>query len=498
MCTTHKRNLKIKEVNKLKNLKERNGITLVALVVTIVVLIILATITVTIVVGENGLINRAQQAKTMQESAKDKEELDTILLAYRLDNETKKAQGEGEQTLKTYLEGEDGVTNVKEKGDNLIVTFKGSQYSVNKNTLASGAYQSQGLKAEDEEKVLNALKSETKLLTVNYEPTPTDSTYIVPDKYSGVDISQDDLTVGQNFTQASLLGTGDNKLKWYVLSTDDEGVNLVSDITKAGIKFNDSPGYDNCLYYLDKVSKEFFSNESQYGVTKDRVHALRLTDIKKAAEQINAGVKIGERDWSWDENILGTVETDTSKTTFQGSADYTETQAYYPAIYKADGSGNVVCNNPLYDEEVIANPITTDSGIGRSETHNPATKLTVNNTNFWYSNKIIQMTNFGKGTIGSFGDSKIGDTLFTGQYYLACRTVYTIQDYAGFGMRIVSDGSLNGSYKEEYGDGWTRTTFSDFSKSKDVAAWKKNAFRLVVSVPASHITVADDGTVSLK
>ena len=34
---------------------------------------------------------------------------------------------------------------------NLVVEYKGKQYSVNKNTLASGAYQSEGLKATDEE-----------------------------------------------------------------------------------------------------------------------------------------------------------------------------------------------------------------------------------------------------------------------------------------------------------------------------------------------------------
>ena len=114
MCTKHKRNYK-KEVNNMTkhNLKERKGITLVALVVTIVVLIILATITVTIVVGENGLINRAKQAKILQEGSQAKEELDMILLGYNLKNQTQKAQNGAEQTLKAYLEDEDGVSNVR-------------------------------------------------------------------------------------------------------------------------------------------------------------------------------------------------------------------------------------------------------------------------------------------------------------------------------------------------------------------------------------------------
>ena len=48
--------------------KER-GITLIALVITVVILIILATVTLNVVLGEGGLIQRAQQAKELTEQA---------------------------------------------------------------------------------------------------------------------------------------------------------------------------------------------------------------------------------------------------------------------------------------------------------------------------------------------------------------------------------------------------------------------------------------------
>ena len=44
-------------------LKNERGITLVALVITIVVLIILATISISFAFGNNGLVNRAEQAR---------------------------------------------------------------------------------------------------------------------------------------------------------------------------------------------------------------------------------------------------------------------------------------------------------------------------------------------------------------------------------------------------------------------------------------------------
>ena len=42
-------------------LKEQKGITLVALVITIIVLIILATISISMVIGNEGLIGKARQ-----------------------------------------------------------------------------------------------------------------------------------------------------------------------------------------------------------------------------------------------------------------------------------------------------------------------------------------------------------------------------------------------------------------------------------------------------
>ena len=44
-------------------LKNKKGITLVALVVTIVVLLILAGVSINLVLGDNGIINKAKEAK---------------------------------------------------------------------------------------------------------------------------------------------------------------------------------------------------------------------------------------------------------------------------------------------------------------------------------------------------------------------------------------------------------------------------------------------------
>ena len=47
----------------MKNKRDMKGITLVALVVTIVVLLILAGVSINLVLGDNGIIKKAQEAK---------------------------------------------------------------------------------------------------------------------------------------------------------------------------------------------------------------------------------------------------------------------------------------------------------------------------------------------------------------------------------------------------------------------------------------------------
>ena len=68
---------------KEKTRQGNKGITLIALVVTIVVLIILATISINAVLGNNGIIKKAQEAK---ESQKDAEKRETDSLQYATDS----------------------------------------------------------------------------------------------------------------------------------------------------------------------------------------------------------------------------------------------------------------------------------------------------------------------------------------------------------------------------------------------------------------------------
>ncbi len=77
-------------MDKLKNSKFNRGITLVALVVTIVVLLILAGVSINLVLGENGLITQAKEAKTKYLAASEEEAISTFFASRRVDIETGK------------------------------------------------------------------------------------------------------------------------------------------------------------------------------------------------------------------------------------------------------------------------------------------------------------------------------------------------------------------------------------------------------------------------
>lgn len=68
-------------------MKSQKGITLIALVITIIILIILAGITINLVLGENGIIERTQKGKIQTEMSKEKEILQMSLSGIQVKNE---------------------------------------------------------------------------------------------------------------------------------------------------------------------------------------------------------------------------------------------------------------------------------------------------------------------------------------------------------------------------------------------------------------------------
>ena len=113
--------------------KRNKGITLIALVVTIIVLLILAGVSINMLTGQNGILNRASEAKNKTTDAQNKEELEFALsqmaMEYHLNG--------GAATFSDYIfaHGDDlkaalGTSNVSLNSEAKTITYKGTLYSV--------------------------------------------------------------------------------------------------------------------------------------------------------------------------------------------------------------------------------------------------------------------------------------------------------------------------------------------------------------------------------
>ena len=61
-------------------MRKEKGITLVALVVTVIILLILASVTLSMLTGDNGIISKAREAKEKTEIAEWEERIDLAII----------------------------------------------------------------------------------------------------------------------------------------------------------------------------------------------------------------------------------------------------------------------------------------------------------------------------------------------------------------------------------------------------------------------------------
>ncbi len=108
-------------------IKKTNGITLIALVITIIVLLILAGVTIASLSGDNGILQRASEAKK-KTNKEDAEESIKLLLT-----EVQMEKNLGTKPLKDLLEEKFGQSNVKPNGDGFKVIKDGYEATIDAN-----------------------------------------------------------------------------------------------------------------------------------------------------------------------------------------------------------------------------------------------------------------------------------------------------------------------------------------------------------------------------
>ena len=88
-----------------------NGITLIALVITIIVLLILAGVTIAVLTGDNGVLNKSKESKIENEIGKEKEQLSLAMTSMRFEDE--KVKKKRKEIFQGYLDEYTGVEKTK-------------------------------------------------------------------------------------------------------------------------------------------------------------------------------------------------------------------------------------------------------------------------------------------------------------------------------------------------------------------------------------------------
>ena len=229
---------------KKKKLKKGNeGITLVALVVTIVVLLILAGISLNLVLGQNGIISRAQDARNQTAQAK---------------VNTEKAINSLTDEMEAYVKGNEGGSG-NNGGNNGGTPADLSKYNIG-----------------DE---------------VAYTYDVVSGGYTLTAAQSG---RSSDQTVAQSSTT----------LKWKIINKDESKgtIDIVSaEPTSNTVYFQGALGYNNGVYLINDICEKLYSNTAK-GI---KARSINLEDMEKhltdagftarnAYTNSNSGKKYGE------------------------------------------------------------------------------------------------------------------------------------------------------------------------------------------------------------
>lgn len=208
-------------------MKKEKGITLIALVVTIVVLVILAGVSISLVLGENGIIGKAKQASRGIEEETAKEEMGMYLASLKI----KKNTDESDFRLADYLStniGSEGIDDFINNGDGYgVVVYKGYKFLVN---LDDYSFTYEG-------KSGGAIKRLKQVLGNDNNDVP-----------------------GIAMVEAGKIETED--LGWEVLSVNEDGtVNLIAkNHTGFEVSITGINGYTNGVKALNEICSKLYGN----------------------------------------------------------------------------------------------------------------------------------------------------------------------------------------------------------------------------------------------
>ena len=261
---------------KKQKLKESKGITLIALVITIIVLLILAGVTIATLTGDNGILGKANDAKTQTEQAKEDENLKIAIAG-------------------SY--GTDGKLNLKDLKDNL--ENQGINYDKNNTGFPLEVTVNGEKKKIDENgnvtvKLESVADSKTKGTVFN-DVTTLEDTYgnqvKIPKGFKIANDSATDVTGGIVIEDATYTNTIGSQFVWIPVGTGENAIkkanNETVDIALGRYSFTkNSDGTVTTSEYSGSYTEDTVSSHGN-AIAKD------IEQFKTSVKEINHGYYIG-------------------------------------------------------------------------------------------------------------------------------------------------------------------------------------------------------------
>ena len=191
---------------KKQKLKENKGITLIALVITIIVLLILAGVTIATLTGDNGILGKANDAKTQTEQAKEDENLKIAIAG-------------------SY--GTDGKLNLKDLKDNL--ENQGINYDKNNTGFPlEVTVNGEKKKIDANGNIIESIQSLKTKGTVFKDTTTLEDTYgnqvTIPKGFKIADDSATEVTGGIVIEDATYTNTIGSQFVWIPVGTGEKAI----------------------------------------------------------------------------------------------------------------------------------------------------------------------------------------------------------------------------------------------------------------------------------
>ena len=414
--------------------RKEKGITLIALVITIIVLLILAGVTIATLTGDNGILGKANEAKTTNDEEKAKEQIKIAVMgSYGKD-------GELNYDDLTKNLGQIGIKDLpKEASYPLEVTLDGVSATIKANGevnfTTSGGYTQTG-------DTITSPDGKTMKVGdyVDYDPTleakASDLTYTSTTDKTGADSDQE-FNVS-TYKSAGygwrVLGVKNGKIR--LISEEFIGAGTYTDSNRTKYTLKGQKGYINGIEELNKISAIF-----GHGKGAEKAKSITVEDINAITGYNPTTAKYKEGNFEEYGNKVtytrgeGTALS-SSATNGQTWSGTQGTFNYYDKAsktFKALTSGNIQITSTSY----YYSPTTLNS-----EQAKPTQGVDENGV----YNTVYQML-FGKYTI----DNNSYFRSFTGtgtapRYWLASDYARANSNYVRWGLRYVIGGGVYDDY----------------------------------------------------